>query len=117
MKFLASFLLLFVALMIAVDASPYRPPVQKPHPNAPKVPSFPGQGTWSGRPRRSPQKNGQVEINAKKEGGKTSWNVEGKQKVWGNEHGSIHISGGANKQPGGKPQGQIGIGGSFHWGK
>ncbi|XP_031777458.1 uncharacterized protein LOC116415928 [Nasonia vitripennis] len=115
MKFLASLFMLIVAVMVAVDA--YTPPVQKPHPNKPKFPTFPGQGSWSGRSRRSPQDNGQISINGKKEGGQTSWSVEGQQKVWGNEHGSIHVSGGANKQPGGKPQGSIGIGGSFEWGK
>ncbi|XP_058790774.1 uncharacterized protein LOC131663978 [Phymastichus coffea] len=117
MKVFASLLLLAVLAILVVDA--YVPPVKKPHPNVPKFPTFPGQGSFtpfSYRIRRSPQNNGQISVNGKKEGGQTSWNVEGQKKVWGNDHGSIHISGGANKQPGGKPQGQIGIGGEFQWG-
>ncbi|XP_003425826.1 uncharacterized protein LOC100678093 [Nasonia vitripennis] len=118
MKFLASLLLLIVAVMVAVDA--YVPKIPKPQPNKPNFPSFPGHGPFNphaSRFPRSPKDNGKIVFDAKKEGGKTQWNVETQQKVWGNKHGSIHVSAGAGKQPGGKPQGQVGIGGSFSWGK
>ncbi|XP_014208625.1 uncharacterized protein LOC106639493 [Copidosoma floridanum] len=114
MKFLVSLLLLATLAIISIEA--YRPPVVKPHPNRPPFPSFPGQGPFNPRPRRSPDNNGQISINAKKEGGKTSWNVEAQQKIWENKHGSIHVSGGSNKLPGHGPQSQVGIGGSFKWG-
>ncbi|XP_058795308.1 APC membrane recruitment protein 3-like isoform X2 [Phymastichus coffea] len=118
MKFVIAVLLLVALAMVSVDA--YESPVQKPNPKGPKFPTFPGQGSFNPRPGRYPrspkEKNGQIKVDAKKEGGKTSWNVDAQQKIWGNKHGSINVNAGANKQPGGKPQGQVGISGSFQWG-
>ena len=66
--------------------------------------------------KKKPGDNGQISIHGKKEGGKITWTAEGRKDIWKNDHGSIWVSGGANKQPHQKTQGQVGIGGSFTWG-
>ena len=85
MKFLTALLLLIVAIIVTVDAYPK-------HKN-----------------------HGQVTGGVNKEGGKTTWHVEGEKQVWGNKHGSVNVNGGVVKPPGGKPQGHVGVSGTIHW--
>ena len=87
MKFLTALLLLIVAIIITVDAYP-----------------------------KHKHGHGQVTGGVNKEGGKTTWHVEGEKQVWGNKHGSVNVNGGVVKPPGGKPQGHVGVSGTVHWG-
>ena len=62
-------------------------------------------------------KNGEISGGVQKEKGKTSWQVQGKQEIYSNKHGSINLNAGASKQPGSKTQKGVGIEGSFKWGR
>ena len=68
------------------------------------------------RPRRSPEDDkNKVTVNADKKGGQSSYNIDYQRNIYENQHGSIDANVGVNKNPGQKPQSQVGISGSFHW--
>ncbi|XP_051165230.1 uncharacterized protein LOC127284010 [Leptopilina boulardi] len=123
MKGVLSIFLLFSVLLAVTSA--YREPIQRPRPNQPGFPNFPGQGPFNPRPRppypirmrRSPEpkKRGKITIEAQKEGKKSSYNVDLGHEIYTNKHGSISVNAGVNKDPYRKPQSHVGIQGSFRF--
>ncbi|XP_033226254.1 uncharacterized protein LOC117178855 [Belonocnema kinseyi] len=130
MRGVLSLFMLFAALFVATCN--YISPFSRPGTKQPRFPQFPG-GTPPFNPlpgstgpfiprtqpftrfRRSPEDKNKITANANKEGGKSAYQIEYERKLYENEHGSVSVNTGVNKNPYSKPQSHVGVSGSFSW--